>query len=142
MKNYGKIFSVLMWVLVLISVVIVVLGFTNEWTSGNVDMIMNYTYLMVGLALFAVIVVGILVSAMNDPKSLLRLLGVVAGIAVVVGGVYAISSGAPAIGITIDQPSAATLKLTDTVLNLTYIAAGLAIVSIVFGEIYGAIRNR
>lgn len=142
MKNYGKIFSVLMWVLILISVVIVVLGFTNEWTSGNVDMIMNYTYLMVGLALFAVIVVGILVSAMNDPKSLLRLLGVVAGIAVVVGGVYAISSGAPAIGITIDQPSASTLKLTDTVLNLTYIAAGLAIVSIVFGEIYGAIRNR
>lgn len=142
MKNYGKIFSVLMWVLVLISVVIVVLGFSNEWTSGNVDMIMNYTYLMVGLALFAVIVVGILVSAMNDPKSLLRLLGVVAGIAVVVGGVYAISSGAPAIGITIDQPSATTLKLTDTVLNLTYIAAGLAIVSIVFGEIYGAIRNR
>ncbi len=142
MKNYGKIFSVLMWVLVLISVAIVVLGFTNEWASSNVDMVMNYTYLMVGLALFAVIVVGILVSAVNDPKSLLKLLGVVAGIAVVVGGVYAISSGAPAVGITIDQPSATTLKLTDTVLNLTYIAAGLAIVSIVFGELYSAIRNR
>ncbi|MCQ2134873.1 MAG: hypothetical protein MJY88_07885 [Bacteroidales bacterium] len=142
MKNYGKIFSVLMWVLILISVAIVVLGFTNEWASSNVDMVMNYTYLMVGIALFAVIVVGILVSAVNDPKSLLKLLGVVAGIAVVVGGVYAISSGAPAVGITIDQPSATTLKLTDTVLNLTYIAAGLAIVSIVFGELYSAIRNR
>lgn len=142
MKNYGKIFSVLMWVLVLISVVIVVLGFTNEWATSNVDMVMNYTYLMVGLALFAVIVVGVIVAAINNPKSILKLLGIIAAIAVIVGGVYAISSGAPAIGITIDQPSAATLKYTDTVLNLTYIAAGLAIVSIVFGEIYSAIRNR
>ena len=132
-----------MWVLVVISVVIVVLGFTNEWTSGNVDMFMNYTYLMVGLALFAVIIVGVILSAaINNPKSLIKLIGIVAGLAVVVGGVYAISKGAPALGLSVDQPSATTLKLTDTVLNLTYIAAGLAIASIVLGEIYSSIRNR
>jgi hypothetical protein len=41
-----------------------------------------------------------------------------------------------------EQPDQQTLKLTDTLLNLTYLLAGGAIVSIVVGEVISAVRNK
>ena len=48
---------------------------------------------------------------------------------------------APAVGMA-QQPSASTLKLTDTILNLTYLTGGVAIVSIIVGEVVKGIRNK
>ena len=42
----------------------------------------------------------------------------------------------------LEQPSKSTLKLTDTILNLTYLVGGLTILSIIVGEIVAGIRNK
>ena len=39
-------------------------------------------------------------------------------------------------------PTASELKLTDTILNLTYFTGALAIISIIVGEIVMAVRSK
>ena len=130
-----------MVILIVVSVVLLVLGFTGGWKEGNVDTLLGWTYCMVGLALAAVVIVGLVVGAINDPKSLVKLgLGLVA-VAAVCFIAYLIAPGAPAMGM-LEQPSAATLKLTDTILYLTYFAGIVAVLSIVVGEIRLAITNK
>jgi phosphoglycerol transferase MdoB-like AlkP superfamily enzyme len=141
MKSYNKIFKWAMVILIVVSVVLLVLGFTGGWKEGNVDTLLGWTYCMVGLALAAVVIVGLVVGAINDPKSLVKLgLGLVA-VAAVCFIAYLIAPGAPAMGM-LEQPSAATLKLTDTILYLTYFAGIVAVLSIVVGEIRLAITNK
>jgi len=132
-----------MVLLIVVSVVLLVMGFAAGWKEGNVDTLLGWTYCMVGLALAAVIIVGLIVGAANDPKSLVKLgLGLVV-VAVVCFVAYLIAPGSPAVNLTsMDQPSAATLKLTDTILYLTYFAGILAVVAIIVGEIRLAITNK
>ena len=144
MKNYGKIFKLLMWVLVLVSVAILAWGSTVGFEANDgqgVDVLFYWAYAMVGLALFSVIVIGLVISAKNDPKSLLKLLIVALAVCAVVAGAYFLAPGTPALGLLEEHP-AMEYKLTDTVLNLTYLLAGGAILSIVLGEIVIAVRNR
>ena len=132
-----------MVLLIVVSVVLLVLGFAAGWKEGNVDTLLTWTYVMVGLALAAVIIVGLIVGAinMNDPKSLVKLgIGLVV-VAAVCFAAYLIAPGAPAMGM-LQQPSAATLKLTDTILYLTYFAGIVAVLAIVVGEIRLAITNK
>ncbi|MBQ5415655.1 MAG: hypothetical protein IIU23_00465, partial [Bacteroidales bacterium] len=82
------------------------------------------------------------VGFINNPKSIIKLLIGLVAVAAVCFVVYLVSKGNPAVGLTVDQPSAQTLKLTDTILNLTYLVGGVAIASIVLGEVISAIRNR
>ena len=63
-------------------------------------------------------------------------------VVVVVGIVYAVSSGAPAVGYVGKEVSQMTLKLTDTVLNLTYILCAVTVLAIIGGGVYNAIRNK
>ena len=142
MKNYNKIFKWTMVLLIVVSVVLLVSGFAAGWKEGNVDTLLTWTYVMVGLALAAVVIVGLVVGTINDPKSLVKLgLGLVA-IAIICFVAYLIAPGAPALNLTtMDQPSASMLKLTDTILYLTYFAGILAVFSIVVGEVRLAITN-
>ena len=132
----NKFFKMFMWVLILVSVVILALGFVKGYPdspamdNGTVDPLLYWAYAMLGIALACVVVVGIVIAAMNNPKSLIKLLAGVVAIAAVCFVVYLVSAGAPA------------LNLTDTVLNLTYLTGGLAILAIVFGEILGTVRNK
>ena len=130
-----------MVILIIVSVVLLVLGFTAGWKESNVDTLLTWTYIMVGLAIAAVLIVGLVIGAINDPKSLVKLgIGLVV-VAVVCFLAYLIAPGAPAMGM-LQQPSAATLKLTDTILYLTYFVGIVAILSIVVGEIRLAITNK
>ena len=144
MKNINKIFKWTMVLLIIVSVVLLVWGFAAGWEKGNVatvDALLGWTYIMVGLAIAAVVIVGLVVGAINDPKSLVKLgLGLVA-VAVVCFIAYLIAPGSPAMGM-LEQPSQATLKLTDTILYLTYFAGIVAVLSIVVGEIRLAITNK
>lgn len=145
MKNYSKIFKWLMWALVLVSVGVLIWGFVTGFESNDavaVDVLLRWGYVMVGIALAAVIVVGIVISAINNPKSLIKMLIGLVAIAAVCFVVYLVSPGAPALNLTTNQPSASTLKLTDTIMNLTYLAGGLAIVAIIFGEIMSSVRSK
>ena len=86
---------------------------------------------------FGVVVIG----GINNPKSLLKLLlGLVAGGAIIAVA-YVLAPGTPAIGYLGNPVSDGTLKLVDTVLNLTYFFFGGALLTLVAGWIIGAIRK-
>ena len=141
MKNYNKLFKWVMVLLILASVGILVWGFAAGWKEGNVDTLLGWTYIMVGLALAAVIIVGLVIGLINNPKSIVKLgIGLVV-VALVCLAAYLIAPGAPAMGM-LQQPDASTLKLTDTILYLTYFTGILAILAIVVGEIRLAVTNK
>ena len=145
MKNYGKIFKLLMLVLILISVAICVWGFATGFEANDakaVETLLYWAYIMVGLALVACIIVGLIISVKNNPKSLVKYGLVIAGTAVLCIISYVLAKGNPALGLTTEQPSAMTLKLTDAILILTAIAGVGSILSIIVGEIVMAVRNK
>ena len=143
---YAKIFKWVSWALLIISVGLAVWAFARFGGSGEgaaVETLLYLAYAMIILALVAVLCIGLYISAKTDPKSLVRI-GIGLGAAAVLGLVaYFMASGAPAIGYTgATPPTASELKLTDTILNLTYILAVAAVVAIIVGEVFSAIRNK
>ena len=143
---YAKIFKWVSWALLIISVGLAVWAFTQFGGSGEdgaVNTILVWAYVMLAIALVAVLCVGLYVSATTDPKSLVRI-GIGLGAAAVLCLVaYFLASGAPAIGFTgATPPTASELKLTDTVLNLTYILGAGAVLAIIVGEVISAIRTK
>ena len=131
--------------LIVVSVVLLVLGFVKGFEANDgqaVENLLRWGYVMLGLAVVAAIIVSAIVGFINNPKSVIKLLIGLVAVAAVCFVVYLISKGNPAVGLTVDQPSASTLKLTDTILNLTYLVGGVAIASIIVGEVISAIRNK
>ncbi len=140
----NKIFKWGLVVLLLISVAILVWGFITGWETNDnaaVDVILNWAYIMLGLALVAWILIGLIVSIKNDPKSLVRMGLVLVGIVVVVLVAFLLAKGTPVPGASVTA-SPGELKLTDTILNLTLIAGLGAIAAIIVGEIRLAITNK
>ena len=88
------------------------------------------------------VLMGLVIAVINNPKSLVKMLLALVGCAVVVGVAYALASGDELVGYIGTQPDAGTLKMTDTILNLAYIACGGAILAIIFGACFTAIRGR
>ena len=145
MKNYGLIFKILELVLIVISVALLVWGFAVGFESkGNlpVEVLLKWAYIMVALALVSILIISLIIGIMNNPKVLVKYGLVLAGIAVLCLVSYLLAKGAPAVGLTTEQPDASTLKLTDTILNLTYITGAASILAIIFGEVIMAIRNK
>ena len=142
---YAKIFKWISWALLLISVGLAVWAFTQFGKGGEgaaVETMLYWAYAMLAIALVAVLCVGIYVTAKNDPKSLVRIgiaLAVAAALCLVA---YLLASGNPLVGPSNVTPSEGELKLTDTVLNLTYILGAGAIVAIIAGEIISGILNK
>lgn len=148
MKKYGFIVKLIELVLILVSVAILVWGWVKGFPAtvaddnGTVDPLLYWAYVMIGIALFSILVVGLIIAIRNNPKVLVKYGLVLAGVAVLCLISYMLAKGNPAIGLTTDQPDFQTLKLTDSILNLTYIVGAAAIVSIIIGEIVMAIRNK
>ena len=86
---------------------------------------------------FGVLVIG----GINNPKSLLKILLGLVVIAAIVAVAYVLAPGTPAVGYLGEPVTDGTLKLTDTVLNLTYIVFGASILALVVGWIVGAVRK-
>lgn len=84
---------------------------------------------------------SIFIAGRNNPKNLLKAAAVVVGIAVLVILAYVLSSGDPALNVK-TQPTTQWLKLTDTMLLLTYVLGGAAIVAIIVGAVRDAINNK
>ena len=98
--------------------------------------------------LYGIVAIGIVAALLSpiknmitNPKAALKtLIGLVVAVAVI-GGCYALSSAAPV-------PNSAggffenafELQFTDTVIFLTYLVAGVSILSILVGEIRNAIK--
>ena len=140
----NKFFKWLLLVLILVSVGLLVWGFVVGFASDDgraVEVLLYWAYFMVGLGLVSWVLIGGIVMAKNNPKSLIKLgvgLVVIAAICFVA---YLLAPANPAFGRE-GMDGFGKLKLTDTILNLTYFAGALAIVSIVVGEVRLAITNR
>lgn len=143
----NKFFKILMLVLILVSVGLLVWGSVVGFTTNDgqaVDVLFYWAYVMVGLAVASWVLVGLVLMAKNNPKSLIKV-GIVLVVAAALAFVaYLLAPGDPAVGRENISPAdtLATLKLTDTVLNLTYFAGAAAVVAIIIGEIRLAIINR
>lgn len=143
----NKFFKILMLVLILVSVGLLVWGSVVGFTTNDgkaVDVLFYWAYVMVGLAVASWVLVGLVLMAKNNPKSLVKV-GIVLVVAAALAFVaYLLAPGNPAVGRENVSPAdtLATLKLTDTVLNLTYFASAAAVVAIIIGEIRLAIINR
>lgn len=141
----NKIFKIGMIGLVVISVALVIWGSLAGFESNGarmVDILFYWTYVMVGIALVAWIIFGTIKAAQNNPKSLIKGLIAIVGIAIICVVAYLLAPGKPAIGYTGLPVSEDTLKLTDTVLYLTYFAGACAIIAIVIGEIRMSVANK
>lgn len=143
---YAKIFKWISWALLLISVGLAVWAFTRFGGSGEgaaVETMLYWAYAMLVIALVAVLCIGLYITATTNPKSLVRIGIAIAAAAVLCLIAYLLASGKPALGFTgATPPTAGELKLTDTVLNLTYILGAGAIVAIIAGEIISGILNK
>ena len=142
----NKIFKLGMVVLVLISVAILVWGFSAGFANGSealpaTNVLLTWAAIMIGIALFCWIVIGLIISVKNDPKSIVKMGIVLVGIAVVCLLAYLLAKGDPVPGAAVTA-TAGELKLTDTILNLTLIAGIGAIVAIIVGEIRLALSNK
>ena len=142
--KYDKIIKWVLVALFIVGIVFSVYGFLVGFESnGNapVDNILYCAYAFAAIAVFAVLLGVVVIGGINNPKSLLKLvLGLVA-IGAIVAVAYVLAPGTPAVGYLGDPVSDGTLKLTDTVLNLTYFTFGLSILALVVGWIVGAVRK-
>lgn len=135
----NKIFKITGWVLGLVGIVFGILAFVNEGSS--VDLLLRYTYFLFFAAVVIWIGLAIFIAGRNNPKNLLKAAGVVVGVAALVVLAYVLSAGAPALNVK-TQPTPQWLKLTDTMLLLTYVLGGAAIIAIIVGAVRDAINNK
>lgn len=135
----NKIFKITGWVLGLLGIVFGILAFVNEGSS--VDLLLRYTYFLFFAAVVIWIGLAIFIAGRNNPKNLLKAAGVVVGVAALVVLAYVLSAGAPALNVK-TQPTPQWLKLTDTMLLLTYVLGGAAIIAIIVCAVRDAINNK
>ena len=135
----NKIFKITGWVLGLLGIVFGILAFVNEGSS--VDLLLRYTYFLFFAAVVISIGLAIFIAGRNNPKNLLKAAGVVVGVTALVVLAYVLSAGAPALNVK-TQPTPQWLKLTDTMLLLTYVLGGAAIIAIIVGAVRDAINNK
>ena len=138
----NKIFKWGMVALILVSVILLIWGFSRNFGGNAVDVLLYWTYAMLGIALVSWVIIGLIVGAKNDPKSLVKIGIVILGVAALCLIAWLLAKGDPAVGYTGVPVSAGTLKLTDSILNLIYIVGGAAIVSIIVGEIRMSIASK
>ena len=142
--KYEKIIKWVLAVLFVVGIVFSFYGFAVGFESnGNapVDNILYCAYAFAAVTILAVLFGVVVIGGINNPKSLLKLLLGIVAIVAVVAVAYVLAPGTPAVGYIGDPVSDGTLKLVDTVLNLTYLLFGAAILSLVIGWIVGATRK-
>ena len=142
--KYEKIIKWVLAVLFILGVVCSFYGFAVGFESNYnapVDTILYGAYGYALVTILAVVFGVVVIGGINNPKSLLKLLGGVVAIVAVVAGAYFLAPGTPAVGYLGEPVSDGTLKLTDTVLNLTYLLMGASLVALVAGWIIGATRK-
>ena len=142
--KYAKIIKWILAVLFVVGIVFSFYGFLVGFeTNGNapVDNMLYCAYAFALITVAAVVFGVVVIGGINNPKSLLKLvLGLVA-VGAIIAVAYVIAPGTPAVGYLGEPVSDGTLKLTDTVLNLTYFTFGLSILALVVGWIVGAVRK-
>ena len=142
--KYEKIVKWVLAALFAVGVVFSFYGFAVGFeTNGNapVDNMLYCAYAFALVTILAVVFGVVVIGGINNPKSLLKLLLGLVVIAAIVAGAYFLAPGTPAVGYLGEPVSDATLKLTDTILNLTYLLCGGAILALVAGAVMSAFKK-
>ena len=142
--KYDKIIKWLLAILFVVGIVFSFYGFAVGFeTNGNapVDNMLYCAYAFAAIAILAVVLGVVVIGGINNPKSLLKLVLGLVVIAGVIAVAYVLAPGTPAVGYIGPEVTAGTLKLTDTLLNLTYLLFGASILSLVIGWVVGATRK-
>lgn len=142
--KYDKLIKWLLALLFVVGIVFSFYGFAVGFeTNGNapVDNMLYCAYAFAAIAILAVILGVVVIGGINNPKSLLKLLLGLVVIAGVIAVAYVLAPGTPAVGYIGPEVPAGTLKLTDTLLNLTYLLFGASLLSLVIGWVVGATRK-
>ena len=142
--KYDKLIKWLLAILFVVGIVFSFYGFAVGFeTNGNapVDNMLYCAYAFAAIAILAVILGVVVIGGINNPKSLLKLLLGLVVIAGVIAVAYVLAPGTPAVGYIGPEVPAGTLKLTDTLLNLTYLLFGASLLSLVIGWVVGATRK-
>ena len=142
--KYEKIIKWVLVALFILGVVFSFYGFAVGFESnGNapVDTMLYCAYAYAAIAILAVLFGVVVIGGINNPKSLLWLFVGLVVIAAIVAGAYLLAPGTPAVGYLGEPVSDGTLKLTDTILNLTYLLFGGSVLALVAGWIIGATRK-
>ena len=142
--KYAKIIKWILAVLFVVGIVFSFYGFLVGFESnGNapVDNMLYCAYAFALITIAAVVFGVVVIGGINNPKSLLKLLAGLLAIVAVVAVAYVLAPGTPAVGSLGDPVSDGTLKLTDTMLNLTYFLFGGALLALVAGWVIGATRK-
>jgi hypothetical protein len=142
--KYDKIIKWFLLALFIVGAALSFYGFAVGFETNNsapVDNMLYCAYAFVAIALAAVLIGVVVIGGINNPKSLLWLtLGLIV-IAAIIGGAYFLAPGTPAVGYLGEPVSDMTLKLTDTMLNLTYLLCGGAVLSLIVGAIITAFKK-
>ena len=136
--KYEKIIKWVLAVLFAVGVVFSFYGFAVGFESNNnapVDNILYGAYGFAALTIAAVFFGVVVIGGINNPMSLVKLLLGLVVIAAIVAGAYFLAPGTPAVGYLGEPVSDATLKLTDTILNLTYLLCGGSILALIAGTL-------
>ncbi len=142
---YVKIVKYISWALLIIGAVIGVIGFIIGFGTNDavaVDMLLYCGYAMAAVAVAAIVVLGIYASAIVDPKKLLKSAGILVAALAIIVVAYLVAPGADPVGYNGLPQSKTVLKLTDTILILTYVFCGATILSVIVGAIVSGARNK
>jgi glucan phosphoethanolaminetransferase (alkaline phosphatase superfamily) len=142
--KYEKIIKWLLLALFIVGAVFSFYGFAVGFDSNAdapVDNMLYCAYIYAGIAILAVLIGVVVIGGINNPKTLIKLLAGIVVIAAIIAVAYVLAPGTPAVGYLGEPVSDMTLKLTDTMLNLTYLLCGGAILSLIVGAIVSATRK-
>ena len=136
--KYEKIIKWILLALFIVGAALSFYGFAVGFESNNnapVDNILYGAYGFAALTIAAVFFGVVVIGGINNPMSLVKLLIGLVVIAVIIAGAYFLAPGTPAVGYLGEPVSDGTLKLTDTILNLTYLLCGGSILALIAGTL-------
>ncbi len=143
--NYSKIVKYISWALLIIGAVIGVLGFIIGFGTNDavaVDTLLYCGYAMAGIAVLAIVGLGIYVSATVDAKKLIKSAVILIVALAIIIVAYLVAPGADPVGYSGLPQSKSVLKLTDTILILTYVFCGATVLAVIVGAIVSGARNK
>lgn len=142
---YSKVIKLASIVLLLIgaalTIVVLAGGVATGVNENLVDPLLYWAYALVAVGVIGAAIVGPVINLIKDPKSMKKSLYTIIGAVIIIGLAYVFAPAKEAIGLVGAQPDHMTLKMTDTLLNLAYIALAGAIISIIVGVIINAVRR-
>ncbi len=149
--NLSKISNIVQYVFLALSVALIVLFYVSGTSEGEassnvfVDYNLYWGYVLFGIAIAATLILSIVNFVKNliaDPKSAIKSVAILVGIAAVVGVSYALADGTPLYMPQYDGPDNVYgwLKFADTLFFIMYFGFGVAILAVIVSSVMKIFR--